>query len=113
MSALAWCMGVGLGLLVALSGAPFVNAQPTEADLAAGEQVYLQRCAHCHGVDGDGVGASTDVVDPKPRDFTSGVYKFRTHHETEKATGWHPTPTSPAAFERACTARPCRDGKRF
>ena len=82
-SALAGCMGVGLWLLIALLGASFVNAQPTEADLEAGEQIYLQRCAHCHGVDGDGVGASTDVVYPKPRDFTSGVYKFRTHHETE------------------------------
>ena len=54
---------------------PFANAQPTAADLEAGEQIYLKRCAHCHGVDGDGIGASTDVVYPKPRDFTSGVYK--------------------------------------
>ena len=84
MSALAGCMGVGLWLLVALLGAASVNAQPTEADLEAGERVYLQRCAHCHGVDGDGIGPSTDVVYPRPRDFTSGVYKFRTHHETEE-----------------------------
>ncbi|MDE0206165.1 MAG: c-type cytochrome, partial [Candidatus Tectomicrobia bacterium] len=84
MNALACCMGVGLGLLVALLGAAPVYAQPTEADLEAGEQVYLQRCAHCHGVEGDGIGASTEVVYPRPRDFTSGVYKFRTHHETEE-----------------------------
>ena len=84
VSALAYCMGVGLGLLIAFLGAPLADAQPTEADLEAGEQVYLQRCAHCHGVDGDGIGPSTDVVYPKPRDFTSGVYKFRTHHETEE-----------------------------
>jgi DMSO reductase family type II enzyme heme b subunit len=77
-------MGAGLWLFLSLLGAPLVNAQPTEADLEAGEQIYLQRCAHCHGVEGDGVGASTDVVYPKPRDFTSGVYKFRTRHETEE-----------------------------
>ena len=82
--ALACCMGAGLWLFLSLLGAPLANAQPTEADLEAGEQIYLQRCAHCHGVEGDGVGASTDVVYPKPRDFTSGVYKFRTHHETEE-----------------------------
>ena len=84
MNALACCMAAGLGLLVALLGAAPVCAQPTDADLEAGERVYLQRCAHCHGVDGDGIGASTDVVYPRPRDFTSGVYKFRTHHETEE-----------------------------
>ena len=83
VSALACCMGVGLWLLLSLPGASLVNAQPTQADLEAGEQIYLQRCAHCHGAEGDGVGASTDVVYPKPRDFTSGVYKFRTRHETE------------------------------
>ena len=84
VSALACCIGVGLWLFLSLLGAPPVNAQPTEADLEAGEQIYLQRCAHCHGVEGDGVGASTDVVYPKPRDFTSGVYKFRTRHESEE-----------------------------
>ena len=106
-------MGVGLWMLIALLAAPLVNAQPTEADLEAGEQVYLQRCAHCHGVDGDGVGASTDVVYPKPRDFTSGVYKFRTHHETEEGN-WLASDADIARsiFARGCTARPCRGGKR-
>ena len=34
------------------------------------------------GTNGDGKGVSAAVVYPKPRDFTSGIYKFRTHHET-------------------------------
>jgi DMSO reductase family type II enzyme heme b subunit len=56
----------------------------TEADLAAGKQLYEARCMHCHGELGDGKGASAEVVYPKPRDFTSGVYKFRTRHESEQ-----------------------------
>ena len=42
----------------------------------------MDRCQHCHGASGDGKGVSTEVVYPKPRDFTSGIYKFRTRHET-------------------------------
>jgi DMSO reductase family type II enzyme heme b subunit len=79
-----WQFGLaGLaGLLVWGSVAVPVSAQ-SEADLAAGKQLYDQRCAHCHGEEGDGQGSATEYVFPKPRDFTSGVYKFRTRHETE------------------------------
>ena len=42
----------------------------------------MDRCQHCHGESGDGKGVSAAVVYPKPRDFTSGIYKFRTRHET-------------------------------
>ncbi len=55
----------------------------SEADVEAGRKRYEKRCAHCHGESGDGIGPATDYVNPVPRDFTSGVYKFRTRHETE------------------------------
>ena len=77
-----WFVLAGLaGLVVWGSVAVPVRAQ-SEADLAAGKQLYDQRCAHCHGEEGDGQGSATEYVFPKPRDFTSGVYKFRTRHET-------------------------------
>lgn len=56
---------------------------PTAADLEAGKQLYMSRCQHCHGESGDGKGVSQSFVYPKPRDFTSGTYKFRTRHENE------------------------------
>jgi DMSO reductase family type II enzyme heme b subunit len=56
--------------------------QPLEANVEAGKQLYEARCAHCHGDEGDGRGPAVEVVYPAPRDFTSGVYKFRTRHET-------------------------------
>jgi DMSO reductase family type II enzyme heme b subunit len=32
----------------------------------------------CHGEKGDGKGPAAELLDPKPRDFTAGVYKIRT-----------------------------------
>jgi cytochrome c oxidase cbb3-type subunit I/II len=42
-----------------------------------GKQVYLRRCVGCHGENGDGKGPAARFLDPKPRDFTSGIFKFR------------------------------------
>ena len=50
----------------------------TEEQRAAGKVVYDQYCGQCHGDTGDGSGYATLRVKPKPRDFTSGKYKFRT-----------------------------------
>lgn len=75
---------VGLVMWVAqpLLSMAQTGTKPSEADLAAGKKLYDERCRHCHGDAGDGQGASAEVVYPKPRNFTSGVYKFRTRHET-------------------------------
>ena len=50
----------------------------TEEQRAAGKVVYDKYCGQCHGDEGDGNGHATLRVKPKPRDFTSGKYKFRT-----------------------------------
>jgi cytochrome c oxidase cbb3-type subunit 2 len=42
-----------------------------------GERIYLEHCAACHGPRGDGKGSEADRLKTKPRDFTGGVYKFR------------------------------------
>jgi DMSO reductase family type II enzyme heme b subunit len=39
--------------------------------------IYDQHCAPCHGIKGDGQGPAAYLLSPKPRDFTTGVYKFR------------------------------------
>jgi DMSO reductase family type II enzyme heme b subunit len=43
-----------------------------------GKELYDGFCARCHGIDGDGKGEAGNFTYPKPRDFTSGIYKFRT-----------------------------------
>lgn len=47
------------------------------ADVEVGEKIYLANCAACHGQKGDGKGPEADRLKTKPRDFTTGNYKFR------------------------------------
>ncbi len=38
--------------------------------------LYRQHCVHCHGVTGDGQGPTAKLLDPYPRDFRPGEFKF-------------------------------------
>src|SRR2546429_9275532 len=60
--------------LLLLAGAAPAFAQ----DANAGKAVYERKCLLCHGEKGDGKGPAAELLDPKPRDFTSGIYKIRT-----------------------------------
>jgi cytochrome c oxidase cbb3-type subunit 2 len=48
-----------------------------EEDLTLGKNVYRANCEACHGEKGDGNGPQADRLKTKPRDFTKGIYKFR------------------------------------
>src|SRR5262245_29079314 len=50
----------------------------TEAQEARGREVYERRCVGCHGPKGDGNGPVAAFLDPRPRDFRLGAFKFRT-----------------------------------
>ena len=54
---------------------PLVLANWVGAD--DGKAVYDKYCSQCHGEAGNGQGYATPHVLPKPRDFTTGVFKFR------------------------------------
>lgn len=45
--------------------------------LVLGKHVYERRCIGCHGARGDGKGPAARFFKVKPRDFTSGIFKFR------------------------------------
>jgi cytochrome c oxidase cbb3-type subunit 2 len=49
-----------------------------EGELKLGERIYQENCAACHGDKGDGKGPQADRLSTKPRNFASGIYKFRT-----------------------------------
>jgi len=43
---------------------------PSRAELVAqGRELFLERCATCHGENGDGQGPGSAGLNPKPRDF--------------------------------------------
>jgi len=51
---------------------------PESADLREmGREVFVDHCAGCHGARGDGAGRAATFLSPLPRDFTVGVFKFR------------------------------------
>jgi len=59
-----------------VASAPMPEA--TEEFVEAGREIYIRRCSFCHGLIGDGNGPAADYLDPRPRDFTLGTFKFRT-----------------------------------
>jgi mono/diheme cytochrome c family protein len=61
---------VGLLALVIPSTAPAGDAA------AEGKKTYDVLCMMCHGVTGGGDGPASAALDPPPRNFTSGEFKF-------------------------------------
>jgi len=60
--------------LVLASGA---DAQSVQDELELGRRVYSTYCVGCHGARGDGNGRGAPMLIVKPRDFTKGIFKFR------------------------------------
>lgn len=61
-----------------LSAGDAAQTSPTGRDalLKLGEQVYQRRCTGCHGTEGDGKGPAAAMLKTRPRDFTTGIFKF-------------------------------------
>lgn len=52
------------------------NLKLDEKTLERGSQLYRQHCLHCHGLEGNGRGPTAAWVNPHPRDYRQGVFKF-------------------------------------
>lgn len=48
--------------------------------------LYRKLCVRCHGMSGDGVGPAASTLDPYPRDFRNGTFKY-----TSTLAGARPT----------------------
>ncbi|MEW6777219.1 MAG: c-type cytochrome, partial [Bdellovibrionota bacterium] len=62
----------------ALAATPGGKRPFSEGDVKAGKAVFLRECAACHGDRGDGEGTAAAFIDPQPRDFLQGKFRFRT-----------------------------------
>lgn len=67
----------------AWQGEPYADLTwPPGADLVAdtplGQRVFIERCAVCHGPEGEGNGPAAPSMIPHPRDFTLGQFKYKT-----------------------------------
>jgi mono/diheme cytochrome c family protein len=79
----SWELGEQAGALPDTEG----RAEADSAEAVAGapddatvEGVYRKRCAQCHGEEGAGDGPAAEYLYPRPRDFTLGVFKYKTTH---------------------------------
>ncbi len=68
-------------VLLAVPLVPSAADQHDDQMIAAGQKLYEWNCVYCHGVDGQGDGPVAFFLSrntaPRPRDFTTEPYKFR------------------------------------
>ena len=74
----AWLTGLALVLvfLVVISPDLFRGYVFSTETRDAGERTYDRYCVGCHGPDGQGRGEAAVFLNPKPRNFINGSYKY-------------------------------------
>ena len=63
-------------LLPLALAALLLPASALAGDAEAGKQTYNTVCFTCHGMTGKGDGPAGAALDPKPRDFSTGSFKY-------------------------------------
>jgi mono/diheme cytochrome c family protein len=69
-------------LVVALPGVVFAqdlgaHADGKTGDTQSGKELYRRFCVGCHGDEGNGEGNNAQWLDPRPRDFTTALFRWR------------------------------------
>ncbi len=55
----------------------FIERMKLDAEtLKEGSKLYRRQCLHCHGLEGNGRGPTGFWVNPHPRDYRQGLFKF-------------------------------------
>lgn len=72
----AYVAAIGLGTAIC-AGAQQAQAGKLTGHFSDGKEAFPRYCNGCHGVRGDGKGTLAPYLDPKPRDYTMGVFKCR------------------------------------
>ena len=67
-----------LGTATTFAQSRFVESIKKQEMISMGKKAYEIRCSGCHGLEGNGNGPGAKMLTPKPRDFTKGVFKFKT-----------------------------------
>jgi cytochrome c oxidase cbb3-type subunit 2 len=70
--------GVALAIpSVALAQDTGAHVGGMTGNAAAGKEFYRRWCVGCHGPEGNGEGENAPYVDPRPRDFTTALFRWR------------------------------------
>jgi mono/diheme cytochrome c family protein len=54
-----------------------------ETTLAEGSRHYRMHCLHCHGLEGNGRGPTGPWVNPPPRDYRLGIFKYTSSNQEQ------------------------------
>ncbi len=100
---LEWTSGKGQGHIsrikeynfetgtIAVEKSAEIDPQPGDTFLVEcvrlqfGRDLYNRHCMHCHGMSGEGTGPTSRYLNPPPRDFRLGIYKYTSTKSTSKA----------------------------
>ncbi|MBX3432896.1 MAG: c-type cytochrome [Pirellulales bacterium] len=64
-----------------------LSAGPAWSDEGGvGHGLYRKHCVHCHGVSGDGRGPTARFLNPYPRDYRMGTFKFKSNANAARPT---------------------------
>jgi len=55
----------------------FADSALAQTDIDKGKALYARLCAYCHGIEGAGDGPAAQFLNPVPRDFTMGLFKWK------------------------------------
>ena len=79
-------MRTSLATLATLATCLIAPGAAWAADAAAGKTTFDTNYASCHGVSGKGDGPVGAALQPPPRDFTAGDFKFDTDGDGKSGT---------------------------
>src|SRR3990167_572691 len=57
---------------------PILSGSAIAADIENGKRLFNERCVGCHGFEGQGDGPMAKFVNPPPRRFVGGIFKYKT-----------------------------------
>lgn len=79
-----WVAGLALVLIFLTAVSPDLvrGSVFSEDPRPSGQRVYETYCIGCHGADGRGAGEAAQFLNPKPRNFVDGDFKFFHFGET-------------------------------
>lgn len=85
-----WDPETGVATLSSAPSRPLAEGDTCSIDggsvMKSGRVLYMRHCSHCHGTSGDGHGPTAEYLNPRPRDYRHGVFKFKSTNDMSKVS---------------------------